>query len=274
MKRIYTLLLSFLALCAVYAQTDGEEGRRGEVKGTPFMGLIKDEAAYLGVHVRVMNRIGALMSSRMYAQAVEAIDSFRKESRDVWGREIPEYMLICRGDAMAHMDRWAETVETLDECLRLGNPKSDADLFFIYDLKGFAQVEMKEYRQAAKSYKSAMTYSMKRDVMGDVADACCNMAYCYMLMDRTLMAQTFYERGLDTFMDYFHTSYAYLLKHELQVSDRYRRRHKSKFADHLYGMALLEEKNGNRKAMRKYLRMSANCGSELAQREYRRLYGD
>ena len=274
MKRIYTLLLSLLALCAGYAQTDGEEGRRGEVKGTPFMGLIKDEAAYLGVHMRVMNRIGVLMSSRMYAQAVEAIDSFRKESRDVWGREMPEYMLICRGDALAHMDRWAETVETLDECLRLGNPKSDTDLSFIYNLKGFAQVEMKEYRQAVESYKSAMTCSMKRDAMGDVADACCNMAYCYMLMDRTLMAQTFYERGLDTFMDYFHTSYAYLLKHELQVSDRYRRRRKSNFADHLYGMALLEEKNRNRKAMRKYLRMSANCGSELAQREYRRLYGD
>lgn len=83
MKRIYTLLLSLLALCAVYAQTDGEEGRKGEVKGTPFMGLIKDEAAYLGVHVRVMNRIGVLMRNRMYAQAVEAIDSFRKESRDV-----------------------------------------------------------------------------------------------------------------------------------------------------------------------------------------------
>lgn len=274
MKRIYTLLLSLLALCAVYAQTDGEEGRKGEVKGTPFMGLIKDEAAYLGVHVRVRNHIDTLMSSRMYAQAVEAIDSFRKESRDVWGRDIPEYMLICRGDAMAHMDRWAETVETLDECLRLGNPKSDTDLSFIYNLKGFAQVEMKEYRQAVESYKSAMTYSMKRDDMGDVAHACCNIAYCNMLMGRTLMAQTFYERGLDTFMDYFHTSYAYLLKHELQVSDRYRRRRKSNFADHLYGMALLEEKNGNRKAMRKYLRMSANCGSELAQREYRRLYGD
>ena len=274
MKRIYTLLLSLLSVCVGYAQTDGEEGKEKSVLGNTWE-MLKEMSAYYSENLAMGCRIDSMIHDGMYMRAIEEIDSFQVKMENVWGRAMSETMYVHKGQVLAYLEEYEKIVENADECLQLYNLENDVKtLSVLYEQKGLAYLNMKDYRMAVRSYERVVSYSTQAEDTCSVANAYCTMAYCYSSMNKSLLASSYYENGFDKYGEYFNISRSYLLKHKLQVSGSEKNMHKSIFANHLLGKALFEQKRGDKGVSKKYLRMSANCGSELAQREYRRLYGD
>ena len=69
-------------------------------------------------------------------------------------------------------------------------------------------------------------------------------------------------------------SRAALLKTDYKLTDETKKYALEAFSGHLIYMALLEQENGNRSAMKDYLLMSVHCGNQLAKKEYNRIFGN
>ena len=150
----------------------------------------------------------------------------------------------------------------------------EAELAVIYNMQGLSHLSLKEYQEAIKSYEHASLYYSKTGDIGGQANVLCNMASCYEKLMNHPMAYSFYEKGITLFFKYFNTSRSKLLKRELCNSDPQKDATLGVFADHLYDLAVFEQNNGSRDAMRDYLLMSAHCGNPDAQKEYKRIFGD
>lgn len=255
MKRIYTLLLSFLALCAVYAQTDGEGGKENEIsESTP-------------TELTIIERVDSIMEAGLYMEALELINSYHLRLKTSEGRDLPQVIYLQKCKALHYMEEWDELVKVVDDCLQAyGNLNDESFLSYLYYLQGYAYMNMENYRSSICSLEHMIPYSMKTGHLSDVAMAYSGIAFCYKEMDRLSAAFSFYEKACSVYMKNFNVSRSYLLKHKLCASDTNKDRHSiSLFASCLFDMALLKMKNGEFALAKEYFRMSANCGNKSAQ---------
>ena len=133
---------------------------------------------------------------------------------------------------------------------------------------------LKDYKNAIRSYEYVVSCCSKEGDYGGQGDALCEIAFLYNKLGISATASSFYEKGLNKYLQYFHTTKQQLLRRRFKVEDDSLKESELEiFSLHLFKMAIFEGNNGNRLASKEYLLMSSHCGNSEAKSEYQRIYG-
>lgn len=272
MKRILIFFLLLSVFCAGYAQSDGNDNQQVQVVPDSLKESIEDFEYFVTDNMMV-NHIDSIMEEGMYMQALEHIDSFQVNVRTKLGRELSGGLYLRKCRILELLEDWSNLAATVDEFMKFTDESRDKVLSYMYGLQGVAYSNIGEDRKAIQAFEHVVSHELKLGELQKVAKAYVIMGFCYGRLDKPSTASSFYKKGVEKYIEYFKTSYSYLLRNKLHVSDS-DKEVLSLFASSLYIMAEHEEKNDNMGLAKDYFLMSANCGNPEARTRYRRLYED
>ena len=277
MKKLVLFVLMLLPMCSsVSAHGQNKaEFREKFLELTDTLTTEEKDSLFSILNSVTLDFIDYNLNEGSYCQALEFIDSIQGNWKYLTGQDVPTQIFFKKALVLVQFGEWEKLKELTGECLSThkGDIK-EPELAVIYNMQGLSHLSLKEYQEAIKSYEHASLYYSKTGDIGGQANVLCNMASCYEKLMNHPMAYSFYEKGMTLFFKYFNTSRSKLLKRELCNSDPQKDATLGVFADHLYDLAVFEQNNGSRDAMRDYLLMSAHCGNPDAQKEYKRIFGD
>lgn len=279
MKHLFFLFVFLLAPLFISAQvTSGQSNEDGQsVKETlsEENQQTVDSISDVIVEGAMMLIVDSLRDSGMYMSALKLVDHVMDSKREKGGNPTIR-MYISKGQILMHFEEWESLIETCDECLLLykndTNVLVDLWLPFIYKMKGDGCKYAKVYKDAIVSYENALVYYLENKRVDNQADVYYCMAFCYDQLGKKTIASSFYDKGLEKYLEYFNVSRTGLLKSRIEETDDIRKPNLDLFSCYLYNMAVREQDMGNRRASQEYLLMSAHCGNEKAISEYNRIY--
>ena len=219
-------------------------------------------------------KVDSTMNEGRLMKALDLIDSIQINWKSLTGHVPSPRTYLAKGNILMQLEEWKELVKTTEECLtihKLDIPDKIAAI--MHGIQGAAYRNLKEYREAIRSYENGLYYYSKTEDTGSQGDMLCSMAKCYSELGIQTMASSFYQKGIDKFLEYFDTTRRALLRRNFNVKDHYKQTVLGVFAIHLYNLAVYEQDYGSRLDSKNYLLMSAHCGNTTAKSEYQRIYG-
>ena len=218
----------------------------------------------------------------MYSSASEILAQLETNWKKVTGKNLSARFYASLAQIHLELEEWNDVVETVDKYLKIYESQPDsfdklvdgAYLKIFFNMKGISLKSLEEWRAAIATYESANHYYAQSDDSGGQGECLCNMALCYTKLEKNIIAKGLYEKGFQKYLDFFGTTRAALLKTDYKLTDETKKYALEAFSGHLIYMALLEQENGNRSAMKDYLLISVHCGNQLAKKEYNRIFGN
>ena len=234
-----------------------------------FANIFMEYMEYVSV-----SAIDSIKNEGRYMQALDKIDSLQVKWEALTGSPLPWRVYLSKVEIQMSLEEWKDAIATVEECFIIHKDDiPDWGVSMLYEDLGRGYLNLKEYREAIRSYENVINYYIDLDELDSLGDIYCSIAYCYKRLGKYNLANSFYKKGLDKYLNYFGTTSPVLLKSNFHVQDSYKQTNLNLFALHLYDMAVLQHEYGNRSASKEYLIMSAHCGNEDARREYLRRYG-
>ena len=268
MKKILTILSFFLCL-----SVNAQNAEKNQLLPDSLTQEQRELILYFTEKI-ALNVVDSVIEEGMYMKALEMLDSIQTNWKRVTGSEPSPQMFFKKAYIYMSLEEWRKMAETANECINIHkNIMMDREFAIVYNMQGTAYKNIGEYTNSIRAYENSIGYYTKLGESGSVGDGLCNMAFCYDKLGKTSVAASFYEKGLSKFLEYFNITRKQLLQNELRVNDSYKKTVKGVFGAQLYMMALFEQKNGDEKAKKEYLLMSAHCGNDAATSEYQRIYG-
>ena len=276
MKRFILLFISLSIGAYSFAQSSSKEEVREGFKTVTDSLTEEQKDALLSLTESVMlASIDSIMNAGRFMQALDLMDSIQVNWKYMTGREPSPRMYLSKGNILMHLEEWKELIKTTKECLSIHKSDiPDRIAAIMCGMQGHAHRNLEEYREAIRSYEDGAYYYTKTEDLGSQGDMFCSMAKCYGELGKHTMASSFYEKGINKFLDYFDTTKSALLRSEFYVKEPYKKAVLSVFAAHLFGLAIYEQDYGSRLDSKDYLLMSAHCGDTTAKSEYLRIYGN
>ena len=275
MKRFILLLIATFTMACGFAQNTNIKEACDKLK-TVTDSLTedqKDELFNLAEQI-LITRVDSIMHEGIYMQALELMDSIQANWKALTGREPSPMMYLKKGNILMYLEEWRDLIKTTEECLSVHKSDiNDRVAAIMYSMQGAAHRNLEEYREAIRSYENGSYYYTKTGDIGSQGDMICSMANCYSELGKHTMASSFYEKGINKYLDYFGTSRSALLRSNFSVKDSYKQSVLGVFAAHLFCLAVYEQNYGSRLNSKNYLLMSAHCGDKTAKSEYQRIYG-
>lgn len=276
MKRFLLLLVATLTMTCGFSQNRSWKEVKEHINSSTIS-LSEEER---DVHFAILEylmfaAVDSIKNEGRFMQALETIDSIQANWKYVTGRELSTRMYETKVNILLSLEEYGEVVKTTEECLSVH--KSDIDdraAAYMYSQQGNAHIVLKEYLEAIRSKENSLYYHTKTGDIGSQGAILCSMAYCYSELGKYTTAFSFYEKGINKFLDYFETSRSVLLRSDFSVKDPYNQNLLDMFAMNLFYFAVLEQDHGSKLDSKNYLLMSAHCGYAKAKSEYQRIYGD
>lgn len=275
MKRFILLLVATFTMACGFAQNTNIKERKEQIKSVSDS-LTEDQkdALFDLTEQIIIAGVDSIMYEGRFMQALELMDSIQVKWKTLTGREPSPSMYLIKGNILMHLEEWRDLIKTTEECLSVHKSDiTDMIAAIMYRMQGSAHLNLEEYREAIRSYENGSYYYTKTGDLGSQGDMICCIAKCYGELGKHTMASSFYEKGINKFLDYFETSRSALLRSNFSVKDSYKQTVLGVFAAHLFSLAVYEQNYGSRLNSKDYLLMSAHCGDEMAKSEYQRIYG-
>ena len=275
MKRFVILLVATFTMVCGFAQNTNIKEKKEQIKSVTDSLTEDQKDALFDLTEQIMYAsVDSIMYEGRFMQALELLDSIQVNWKVVIGREPSPRMYLSKGNILMHLEEWRDLIKTTEECLSVHKSDiTDNVAAIMYSMQGFAHSNLKEYREAIRSYEHGSYYCTKTGDLASQGHMICSMAKCYGELGKHTMASSFYEKGINKFLDYFETSRSALLRSNFSVKDSYKQAVLGVFAAHLFSLAVYEQNYGSRLNSKDYLLMSAHCGYETAKSEYQRIYG-
>ena len=275
MKRILLLCITSLVIAFANAQSDDKVSAKEKIDAiTDTLTVEQKESIYHLIEEVLIQKVDSAIDEGRFMNALEIIDSLRSNWKYITGREVSPMIYLKKNIILMNLEEWEELNENASECFSIHkNNLTDNIAAILRSSQGMACRNLSQYKEAIGAYEKAMAYYTKLADLGSQGGQLCDMANCYVKLNKQLMASDLYNKGMEKYLEYFGITRSQLLKERFTVTDSFKKTVLRTFAVHLYGMAVLEEEKGNRTASKDYLLMSAHCGYETALSEYQRIYG-
>lgn len=266
------LLISFIVLLSMSVSAQNIEQNRESFES---LSQEQREKVLHFAELHIWNVVDSIIQEGMFMHALEILDSLQTNWTKTSGMKPTPLMYMIKGQIYMHLEEWQELIEITTECISNNKETmTDGTAAIIYKMRGSSYRNLEDYKNAIRSYEYAASFYSKQGDYGGQGDILCTIAYCYEMLGIKTIASSFYEKGLNKFLQYFHTTKQQLLRRYLKVEDdSLKESALDIFSLHLFKMAIFEEDNGNRLASKDYLLMSAHCGYSEAKSEYQRIYG-
>ena len=281
-KKIVFLILLMLSL-ATFGQTPSFDDTWNKLDSlTASMPEEARAATFSVLEDYFLDAADSLRNEGMYSSASEILAQLETKWKKVTGKDLSARFYVSLAQIHLELEDWNDAVETVDRYLKIYESQPDsfdkledgAYLKIFYNIKGMSLKNLEEWRKAIATYENANHYYAKSNDLGSQGGCLCNMAYCYTKLEKNNIARDLYEKGFQKYLDYFGTTRTALLKTNLKVEDKMKKLSLDVFSENLIEMAVFEQDNGNRNAMKDYLLMSVHCGNQLAKKEYDRIFGN
>lgn len=280
MKKFLLLLLATITMTCGFSQNRSREEVKEQVEAAT--GLFTEDhqdTLYALIDDFLYVALDSMENEGRYIQALELIDS-TQSAYSIVGRHLSPKTYLKKTNILWVLEEWRDLIKTTEECISIhksdSNDRITERIFGVmYRVQGSAHMNLGEYREAILSYENSSSYCTRLGELDGQADDLCSMAYCYYKLGKPRTAMSFYEKGINKYLDYFETSRTDLLRGNFSVKDSYKQVTLMSFAESLFYYALLREHvYGSKLESKNYLLMSAHCGYAKAKSEYQRLYGD
>lgn len=216
----------------------------------------------------------AYMQQGRYQKALEYADSVMTQYKKEMHEPPTGFMYITKDLVLISMEEWEQVIINTNEYLFLHKGiLEDSIAAEIYSHQGYGYYNLKKYQDAIKSYEKALDYCYKINKMGIAGGVLCDLGHCNRKLGKTFLASSLLEKGLERYFEYFGFDRNYLMRYRPKETDALRKSFLDVLSVHLYKMAIYAEEDGDNKAKKNYLLMSAHCGNETAKSEYYRIYG-
>ncbi len=267
MKHIFFLLFTLLSISASSQNTQNQEP-------LDTLQQEREELVQTVVEQVVLQAVDSIMEEGMYMKALEILDSLQANRKRKTGTEPSPQMYLRKGQIYMQMEEWQQLIAVTNECIKYHNETMPDEMAAVmYSMQGMGYKYLEDYKNAIRSYESAVGFYSIIEEYGSVGDMLCSIAYCYDKSGKPSTASSFYEKGLMKFLQYFNITKKQLIQSNLKVDESYKESILRVFAAHLLIMAIHEQDNGDKLASKEYLLMSAHCGNSTARSEYQRIYG-
>jgi len=274
MKRFIVLLVATMTMAVSFAQSASKAEAIKEIRSvTDSLSEEQKTALFELTEAVMIAGVDSVMGEGRFMQALELIDSIQANWKQLTGREPSPRMYLTKCNILMHLEEWRDLIRTTEECFSVHKSDiTDRIAAIMNSMQGNAHRNLEEYREAIRSYEEGAYYYTRTEDIGSQGDMLCNMANCYGKLGKHTMASSFYEKGINKFLEYFGTTRSALLRSNFYVKDSYKQTVLGVFAAHLFSLAVYEQDYGSRLSSKEYLLMSAHCGDTTAKSEYQRIY--
>ena len=275
MKRIAVLIIAIMILANGYAQMSVKAEAKERISAIADSLSEEEKDAMLTIIEEVMvTAVDSIMNEGRFMQALELIDSMQINWRFLTEREPSPRMYLTKANILMHLEEWRDLANTVKECFSIHKSTINERIGAVLcSMQGNAYRNLEEYREAIRSFEDGVYYYTKTGDVGSQGDMLCSMAKCYGELGKHTIASSFYQKGIDKFLEYFDTTRSALMRNDFSVKDPYKQTVLAVFAAHLFCLAVYEQDYGSRLDSKDYLLMSAHCGDTTAKSEYQRIYG-
>ena len=274
MKRFILLLMATMTMAVSFAQSASKAEATKEIRSvTDSLSEEQKTAVFELTEAVMIAGVDSIMSEGRFMQALELIDTIQVNWKQLTGREPSPRMYLTKCNILMYLEEWRDLIRTTEECFSVHKSDiTDRIAAIMNSMQGNAHRSLEEYREAIRSYEEGAYYYTRTEDIGSQGDMLCNMANCYGKLGKHTMASSFYEKGINKFLEYFGTTRSALLRSNFYVKDSYKQTVLGVFAAHLFSLAVYEQDYGSRLSSKEYLLMSAHCGNTTAKSEYQRIY--
>lgn len=282
MKRVLVLFLMVSFVTIGYAQKSVITEANEQIQNMDSLTEEQKDLLFFVLEKAMVSVIDSITDEGRYMQALDMIDSLQVYWNTLTDRPLSLQIYLKKGNILMSMEEWRGLIATTEECLSVfklvDKSTYNADILnrgfaLLYSMQGNGHRNLGEYKDAIHSYENAVRYYTEMGDLGGVGGMLCNMAFCYMSLKKYIMASSFFQKGLDKYLNYFETTRSALLKDFFYTQDSYEQTVLALFGEDLLLMAVFEQDYGDKSASKNYLLMSAHCGNERARGEYLRIYG-
>jgi len=276
MKRFVLLLMACMTMACGFAQSRSKAEAVKEIREvTDSLTDEQKDALFMLTEEMMLAGVDSIMNTGMFMKALDLIDSIQVNWKSFTGREPSPRMYLMKCNILMHLEEWRDLIRTTEECFSVHKTDiNDRIAAIMNGIQGDAHRNLEEYREAIRSYEEGAHYYTRTEDIGSQGNMLCNMAICYGKLGKHTMASSFYEKGINKFLEYFGTTRSALLRSNFYVKDSYKQTVLDVFAAHLFSLAVYEQDHGSRLDSKDYLLMSAHCGDSSAMSEYQRIYGN
>lgn len=222
--------------------------------------------------------VDSLKNEGLYMQALQTADNFINYWKNVAMKPVPIRVYMSKVLVLMKLEEWDSMIKTCDESITAQEKAADVldgwMLPDVYEAKASACKHSGKYKDAIIAYENALPVFTRENKSYRICSILTELGECYDKLGKQVLASSFYEKGLNKYLECFGVSRARLLKERYDVKDPRLKSEFELFAMFLYKMAVREQDQEDRSASREYLLMSAHCGFDLAIREYKRIYGE
>lgn len=274
MKRIILLFVVTLTMACGFAQSRSKaEAVKSMREVTDSLTDEQRDALFMLTEEMMLAGVDSIKNTGMFMKALDLIDSIQVNWKSFTGREPSPRMYLMKCNILMHLEEWRDLIRTTEECFSVHKSDiNDRIAAIMNGMQGDAHRNLEEYREAIRSYEEGAHYYTRTEDIGSQGNMLCNMANCYGKLGKHTMASSFYEKGINKFLEYFGTTRSALLRSNFYVKDSYKQTVLGVFAAHLFSLAVYEQDYGSRLSSKEYLLMSAHCGDTTAKSEYQRIY--
>ena len=271
MEKLVLFILLMLPV-AVFSQSPNKEETKSDL-----LSLTEEQkdSLFLLTEEYMINGIDSVMNEGRFMQALELINYIQVNWKNITEQELSPRMYLKKGVILQYLEEWRDLVKTTEECLSIHKGDiSDKIAAIMYGMQGNAHRNLEEYQKAIRSYEEGLYFYAETGDLGSQGDMLCSMALCYGKLGKHTMASSFYEKGINKFLEYFDISRSALLRSNFSVKDDpYKQTVLGVFAAHLFSLAVYEQNYGSNLNSMDYLLMAAHCGISTAKSEYDRIFG-
>lgn len=268
MKKIALMLVMLLATATTFAQITINGKSLKEFNQEYEVKMYQDS---------IIDIVEELVESGKFNMAIEKLDELKRNPP-----QLPEWKLygqyfFYKIHLFSEMQDWDAVLRVADDYDN-SNPDYDSDEYapMIFSSTATAYSAKENYTDAIKSNEKALDLYEKRDKPNDVAQILGAIGYSYALMEKDYLAKDFLDKSIDKYLKYFKTEPKELIKKKYKLSTESKTELEIQkdeaslqlFGTYLYGRAILADKDGDRKEMKKLLKMGINCGSKLCKKYY------
>lgn len=274
MKKI-VLLMAYMIMAYSFVQAQNKAVVREQImESADSLSEEQKDALFMLTEEMMLAGVDSIMNTGMFMKTLDLIDSIQVNWKSFTGREPSPRMYLMKCNILMHLEEWRDLIRTTEECFSVHKTDiNDRIAAIMNGIQGDAHRNLEEYREAIRSYEEGAHYYTRTEDIGSQGNMLCNMAICYGKLGKHTMASSFYEKGINKFLEYFGTTRSALLRSNFYVKDSYKQTVLDVFAAHLFSLAVYEQDHGSRLDSKDYLLMSAHCGDTTAKSEYKRIFG-